>query len=57
MNARVSGNWTMDVNARKFLITFRRESEPETILVSEPSEPQDSVEWEMEEKEFENGPW
>lgn len=57
VNGRVPGHWTMNANTSAFLLTFTRESEPETILVSGNGDDEKDVPWEMEEKEIDDGPW
>lgn len=61
VNARVPGTWVMEADTRKFLLTFRREVDAETVLVTGTQNEDDNepatLTWEMEEKETDNGPW
>lgn len=58
VNARVPGQWHMNANTSGFLLSFTRESEPESILIPEPEKEDESLKWEMEDKEVsDNGPW
>lgn len=59
VNARVPGHWTMNANTSAFLLTFTREGEPETVIVSGNGDSDEkTLQWEMEDKEVsDNGPW
>lgn len=49
----------MEANTRKFLLTFKQESEPETVLVTGATEPKvfETFDFSAEEKELEDEPW
>lgn len=57
VNARVPGQWIMSANTSGFLLTFTRESEAETVIVTGNEKPTFPEEWEVMEKETEDGPW
>lgn len=58
VNARVPGRWTMSANTASFLLVFTREGVPETVIVSGNGDSdENTLQWEMEEKEIDDGPW
>lgn len=58
VNARVTGHWTMSANTSAFLLTFTRESAPETVVVTGNEKPTFPEDWEITEKETDdNGPF
>lgn len=57
VNARVPGHWTMNANTSGFLLTFTRESEAETVIVTGNDKETDPLDWVVMEKDIEDGPW
>lgn len=57
VNARVSGVWTMTPDTANFLLTFTRESEAETVIVTGNDKETDPLDWVVMEKDIEDGPW
>lgn len=57
VNARLPATWTMDANTSEFLLTFTRETEAETVIVTGNDKETDPEDWVVMEKEIEDGPW